>query len=78
MRELTGISESEAIQQQARALGHDPGFEPDSLAEAEYRYRTKWRVAIPGAAFTGKEIFTATVDARRLGSSPESREENAL
>jgi hypothetical protein len=36
--QLKGISESEAIQQHARAIGIDPVFEPDSDAEAEYRY----------------------------------------
>jgi hypothetical protein len=37
--QLTGISESEAIQQHARAIGVDPTFEPpDSDAEAIYRY----------------------------------------
>ena len=36
--QLTGISESEAIQEHARAIGIDPVFEPDSDAEAEYRY----------------------------------------
>ena len=36
--ELKGISESEAIQQHARAIGIDPVFEPESDAEAEYRY----------------------------------------
>jgi hypothetical protein len=38
VRELTGISEREAIQQQALALGYKPAFEPNSQAEAEYRY----------------------------------------
>ena len=35
---LKGISESEAIQQHARAIGVNPVFEPESDAEAEYRY----------------------------------------
>jgi hypothetical protein len=38
---LKGISESEAIQQHARAIGMDPVFEPESDAEAEYRYTDK-------------------------------------
>lgn len=36
--QLKGISESEAIQQHARAIGIDPIFEPESDAEDEYRY----------------------------------------
>ena len=36
--QLKEISESEAIQQHARAIGIDPVFEPESDAENEYRY----------------------------------------
>jgi hypothetical protein len=55
---LTGISESEAIQQQACVLGYDPVFEPDSLAETEYRYTDRsgellYRVLrLPGKQFS--------------------------
>lgn len=38
VKRLAGISDSEAIQEQARALGYDPVYEPNSLAEAEYSY----------------------------------------
>ena len=38
VKHLTGIGEAEAIQQQASILGYDSAFEPDSEAEAEYRY----------------------------------------
>ena len=61
VRELTGISESEAIQQQALALGYKPAFEPNSQAEAEYRYtdrngETLYRVLrLPGKQFSQQQ-----------------------
>lgn len=61
VRELTGISESEAIQQQALALGYKPAFEPNSQAEAEYCYtdrnrETLYRVLrLPGKQFSQQQ-----------------------
>jgi hypothetical protein len=58
VKELSGTSESESIQQQARALGYEPAFEPNSDAEAEYRYTDRdgkmlYRVLrLPGKQFS--------------------------
>jgi len=61
VRDLTGISESEAIKQQADALGYDAAFEPNSNAEAEYRYTDRsgellYRVLrLPGKQFSQQQ-----------------------
>jgi hypothetical protein len=61
VRDLTGISESEAIKQQADALGYDAAFEPNSNAEAEYRYTDRsgellYRVMrLPGKQFSQQQ-----------------------
>jgi CHC2 zinc finger len=58
VKELTCTSESESIQQQALALGYKPAFEPNSQAEAEYRYTDQsgemlYRVLrLPGKQFS--------------------------
>ena len=61
VKELSGTSESESIQQQARVLGYQPAFEPNSDAEAEYRYTDRdgemlYRVLrLPGKQFSQQQ-----------------------
>lgn len=61
VRDLTSISESEAIKEQADALGYHAAFEPNSNAEAEYRYTDRdgemlYRVLrLPGKQFSQQQ-----------------------